>query len=55
MKVDLPLMKNMFQPLAKIVSIPLGLTEVVPTADAGIPKNILGWRDLSTLVHEWQH
>ena len=39
MKVDLPLMKNVLQPLAKIVLIPFQLT----AAATGIHKKLLGW------------
>ena len=35
-------MKNVTKPLAKSVSIPLGLTAAVSEADAGIHKKILG-------------
>ena len=35
-------MKNVIQPLAKSVLIPLGLTAAASTADAGIHKKILG-------------
>ena len=38
LKTGLPLMKNLIQPLAKSVLIPLGLTAAVPAADAGIHK-----------------
>ena len=38
----LPLMKSVIKPLAKSVLIPLGLTAVASTADAGIHKKILG-------------
>ena len=41
-KTGLSLMKNIIQPLAKGVLIPLGLTEAVLAADAGIYKTILG-------------
>ena len=42
LKTGLPLMKNVIQPLAKSVLIPLGLTASASAADAGIHKKILG-------------
>ena len=42
LKAGLPLIKNAIKPLAKSVSIPLGLTAVASAADAGIHKKILG-------------
>ena len=36
LKTGLPLMKNVIQPLAKIVLIPLKLTAAASAADAGI-------------------
>ena len=42
LKVGLPLMKNVIQPLAKSVLIPLGLTSVASAADAGIYEKNLG-------------
>ena len=44
LKTRLPLIKNVIKPLAKSALIPLGLTATSSTADAGIHKNILGWR-----------
>ena len=41
LKVDLSLMKNLLQPLAKIVLIPLGLTAAASTVDVRNHKNIL--------------
>ena len=41
LNTGLPLMKNVMQPLAKSVLIPLGLTTSASAADAGICKNIL--------------
>ena len=41
MKVGLPLVKNLLQPLAKSILIPLGLTAVVSAVDAGIHKKVL--------------
>ena len=37
-KIGLPLIKNVIEPLAKSVLIPLGLTAVAPAADAGIHR-----------------
>ena len=37
-KSELPLLKNVIKPLAKIVLIPLGLTAASAAADAGIHK-----------------
>ena len=42
LKTVLPLIKNVIKPLAKSVSIPLGLTAAASAADAGIHKIILG-------------
>ena len=42
LKTGLPLIKNVIKPLAKSVSIPLGLTAAASAADAGIYKKILG-------------
>ena len=42
LKTGLPLIKNVNKPLAKSVSIPLGLTAVASEADAGIHTKILG-------------
>ena len=42
LKTGFPLMKNVIQPLAKSVLIPLGLTASASAADAGIHKKILG-------------
>ena len=41
LKTGLPLMKNVLQPLAKSVSIPLGLTAAASAADAGINQKVL--------------
>ena len=38
-KTGLPIIKNVIQPLAKSVLIPLGLTAAASAADAGIQKN----------------
>ena len=53
LKTGLPLMKNLIQPLAKSVLIPLGLTAAAPSADAGMHKEILGI--LQTLLRIQQH
>ena len=42
LRIGLPLMKNVIQPLAKSVLISLGLTAAASAADAGIHKKILG-------------
>ena len=42
LKTGLPLMKNVINPLAKSVLIPLGLTAAASAADVGIHKKILG-------------
>ena len=41
LKTGLPLIKNVIEPLAKSVLIPLGLTAAASAADAGIHKKIL--------------
>ena len=38
LKTGLPLIKNVIEPLAKSVLIPLGLTAAASAADAGIHK-----------------
>ena len=38
LKTGLPLMKNVIEPLAKSVVIPLGLTAAASAADSGIHK-----------------
>ena len=38
LKAGLPVIKNVIEPLAKSVLIPLGLTAAASTADTGIPK-----------------
>ena len=40
LKTDLPLIKNVLQPLAKSVLMPLRLTTILSAADAGIHKKI---------------
>ena len=42
LKTGLSLIKNVIKPLAKSVSIPLGLTAAASAADAGMHKKILG-------------
>ena len=42
LNTGLPLIKNVFTPLAKSVLIPLGLTASASAADARIHKKILG-------------
>ena len=43
-------MKNVIDPLAKSVLIPLGLTAAASAADAGIHKKILGSGNNTTLI-----
>ena len=50
LKTGLPLMKNVIDPLAKSVLIPLGLTAAASAADAGIHKKILGSGNMTTLI-----
>ena len=42
LKSGLPLMKNVYKPLAKSVSIPLGLTAAASATDAAVHKTIFG-------------
>ena len=42
LKRGLPLMKNVLKPLAKSVSIPLGLTAAASATDAAVHKTIFG-------------
>ena len=42
LKTELPLLKNVIKPRAKIVLIPLGLTAATSAADAGIHKKYIG-------------
>ena len=42
LKTGLPLIKNVIEPLAKSILIPLGLTAAASAADTGIHKEILG-------------
>ena len=50
LKTGLPLIKNVIKPLAKSVSIPLGLTVAASAADAGIHEKILGSGNMTTLI-----
>ena len=50
LKTGLPLIKSVIQPLAKSVSISLGLTAATSAADAGIHKKILGSGHNTTLI-----
>ena len=50
LKTALPLIKNVIEPLAKSVLIPIGLTTAASAADAGIHKNILGSENMTTLT-----
>ena len=51
MRVSLQLMKNMLQPLAKIVQIPQGLIVAASAVKTGIQKKILGQRHHPDLAH----
>ena len=42
LKLGLPLIKDVIEPIAKIVLIPIGLTAAASAVDAGIHKKILG-------------
>ena len=50
LRTGLPLMKNVIQPLAKSVLIPLELTAAESAADAGTHKKILGSGHNTTLI-----
>ena len=50
LKTALPLIKNVIEPLAKSVLIPIGLTTAASASDAGIHKNILGPESMTTLT-----
>ena len=51
LKIGLPLMKSVIQPLAKSVLIPLGLTAAAASAaDTGIHKKVLGFGHNTTLI-----
>ena len=49
LKAGLPLIKNVFKPLAKSVSIPLGLTAAASATDAAFHEKIFG-SGMSTLI-----
>ena len=49
-KTGLPLIKNVIEPLAKNVLIPLGLTSAASAADAGIHKKILGSGNTTLII-----
>ena len=46
----MPLKKNVIEPLAKSVLIPLGLTAAASAADAGIHKKILGSGNTTLII-----
>ena len=50
LRTGLPLMKSVIKPLAKSVSVPLGLTAAASAANAGIHKKILGSGHNTTLI-----
>ena len=50
LKSGLPLIKNVIEPLAKSVLIPLGLTAVASAADAGIHKKTLGSGNTTLII-----
>ena len=50
LKAGLPLIKNVINPLAKIVLIPLRLTAAESAANAGIHKKMLCSGNMTTLV-----
>ena len=50
LKTGLPLIKNVITPLAKSVSIPLGLTAAAAAADVGIHKKILGSGNTTLII-----
>ena len=50
LKTGLPLTKNVIQPFAKSVLIPLGLTAAAEAAEAGKHKKILGSGNYTTLI-----
>ena len=49
LKTGLPLMKNVLKPLAKSVSIPLGVTTAASATDAAIHKKMFG-SGMTTLI-----
>ena len=56
LKTGLPLIKNVIKPLAKSVSIPLGLTAAASAVDAGIHKKNLGvWEYGNTNKIKWRN
>ena len=50
LNTGLPLMKNVLQPLAKSLLIPIGLAAAASAAGAGIHKKILGSGHNTTLI-----
>ena len=50
LKTGLPLVKNVINPLAKSVLIPLGLTAAASAADAGIHEKILGSGNTTLII-----
>ena len=50
LKTRLPLIKNVIKPLAKSVSITLGLTAAVSASDEGIHKKILGSGNTTLII-----
>ena len=50
LKTVLPLMKSVFQPLAKSVLIPQGLTAAALASDAGMHKKIIGSGHNTTVI-----
>ena len=50
LKTGLPLIKNVFEPLAKSVLIPLGLTAATSAAVAGIHQKILGSGNTTLII-----
>ena len=50
LKTELPLIKNVIKPLAKSVSIPLGLTAAASAADAGIHNKNVGSGNTTLII-----
>ena len=50
LKTGLPLIRHVIKPLAKSVSIPLGLTAAASAADARIHKKMSGSGNMTTLT-----
>ena len=50
LRTELPLMKNVIEPLAKSVLVPLRSTAAASAADGGIHKKILGSGHNATLI-----